>query len=387
MRSAAGSLSAALLALACAGCQTVGGIYDSWFGSSTPAQKPAELQTFTPSVEARVAWQASVGSGERFAFAPAAGAGALYAANAAGEVVKLDAASGKVEWRANTGARLSAGPGTDGRMVVVGSPRGELLALDASGKLIWKAYLSGEILSAPQLEESTVAVKSGDGRIFGLSAQDGRRRWIYQRSLPALTVRSPAGITVTNGGVVSGFPGGKLVALLLNNGVLAWEATVATPRGSTELERITDIVGAPLVDGRTVCAIAYQGRMGCFDALKGTQVWVRDLSSTMPLAADRSYLYASDDNGYVHAFDKATGASIWRQEKLFARGVTGAAAVSDRVAVGDYQGYVHFLDRRDGALAARVATDGSAILLPPLALRDAVVVQTRNGGLFAIRGR
>ena len=386
MRKGAGRLMAALLVSLCAGCQTVGGIYDSWFGSS-PAQTPNELQPFTPTVEARIAWQASIGSGERFAFAPAAAGGALYAANAAGEVVKLDAARGKIEWRTSTGARLSAGPGADANTVVVGSPRGEVLALDASGKLIWKAFLSGEILSAPQLEEGIAAVKSGDGRIFGLSAQDGRRRWIYQRALPALIVRSPGGITVTNGGVFSGFPGGKLVALLLNNGALAWEATVSTPRGATELERIADIVGAPLVDGRAVCAIAYQGRMGCFDALKGTQVWIRDLSSTMPLTADRSYLYATDDNGHVHAFDKTTGASIWRQEKLFARGVTGAAALSDLVAVGDYQGYVHFLDRRDGALAARVATDGSAIALPPLVLRDTVVVQTRDGGLFSIRVR
>jgi outer membrane protein assembly factor BamB len=378
---------AALLVAVLAGCQTVGGYYDRWFGRSGPAQKPSELQPFTPTAEARIAWQTAVGAADRFAFAPTAAGGALYTANASGEVVKLDAASGKMEWRTDTGSRLSAGPGADARVVVVGSPRGELIALDATGKLNWKAYLTGEILSAPQVDEGIVAVKSGDGRIHGLSVQDGRRRWIYQRALPPLTVHSPAGITMTNGGVFSGFAGGKLVALLMNNGALAWEATVATPRGSTELERITDIVGAPLVDGRAVCAIAYQGRMGCFDALKGTQLWVRDLSSTMPLASDRSYLYATDDAGNVHAFDKTSGASIWRQEKLSGRGVSGAAVVGDLIAVGDYQGYVHFLDRRDGAFAARVATDGSAIVLPPLALRDAVVVQTRNGGVYNIRVR
>jgi outer membrane protein assembly factor BamB len=259
-----------------------------------------------------------------------------------------------------------------------------VLALDADGKLQWKAYLSGEIFSAPRIEEGIVAVKSGDGRIHGLAAQDGRRRWLYQRALPALTVRSPAGLSVMNGGVFAGFPGGKLVALLLNNGALAWEATVATPRGSTELERITDIVGAPLVDGRMVCAIAYQGKAACFDALKGSQLWARDLSGIMPLAAGARYVYATDDQGNVHALDKATGASIWRQERLTGRGVSGAAAIGNYVAVGDYQGYVHFLNQADGAFAARVPTDGSAILLPPVATRDSVLVQTRNGGVFSI---
>ena len=373
-----------LAALALAGCQTIGGYYDSFFGSSKPAVPPSELQQFTPKVEARVAWQAAVGSAGKFAFAPAVVGPAVYAANAAGEVVKLDAASGKVEWRVDTGTRLSTGPGSDGLIVAAGSPRGEVVALDAGGKLLWKAYLSGEVLSAPQVAESIVAVKSGDGRIHGLAAQDGRRRWLYQRTLPALTVRSPAGLTAMHGGVFSGFPGGKLVALLLKNGVLAWEATVATPRGSTELERITDIVGAPLVDGRTVCAIAYQGRAACFDALKGTQLWARDLSSIMPLAADARYVYATDDKGSVHALDKTTGASIWRQDKLTGRGVTGAAVLGSYVAVGDYQGYVHLLDRADGAFAARVATDGSAITLPPVAARDVIYVQTQNGGLYAI---
>ena len=381
-----GAIAIALTALALAGCQTVGGYYDRIFGSS-PAQKPTELQPITPSAEARVDWQADVGRADKFAFAPAVVGSAVYAANAAGEVIKLDAASGKIEWRVETGSRLSTGPGSDGRLVVVGSQRGEVVALDANGKLVWKAYLSGEVLSAPQLEEGIVAVKSGDGRVHGLSAQDGRRRWLYQRALPALTVRSPAGISVMHGGVFAGFPGGKLVALLLNNGALAWEATVATPRGSTELERITDIVGAPLIDGQAVCAIAYQGRAACFDALKGTQLWVRDLSSVMPLAADASHIYATDDKGNVHALDKGTGASIWRQEKLSGRGVTGAAPIGRYVVVGDYQGHVHVLNRSDGAFAARVATDGSPILLSPVPSRNGIVVQTSRGGVYSISVR
>jgi outer membrane protein assembly factor BamB len=139
-----------------------------------------------------------------------------------------------------------------------------------------------------------------------------------------------------------------------------------------------------LVDERVVCAIAYQGRAGCFDALKGSQVCARDLSSVMPMAADGRYYYATDDKGNVHALDKTSGASIWKQEKLGGRSVTGAAAIGSFVAVGDYQGYVHLLNRSDGNLAARIATDGSPITLSPVAARDSVLVQTRNGAVFSI---
>lgn len=374
---------AASLALVLGACTTVGSYYDRWFGSG-PAQKPSELTTFTPTIEARIAWQANVGSGDRFAFGPVVRNGFVYAANAAGEISKLELATGKQVWRTPTGVRASAGPGADGKLAVIGTARGELVAVDDAGQVVWKTILSGEILSAPSIFEEYVVVKSGDGRISGLSIVDGRRRWVYQRALPALTVRSPAGVTAVNGGVFAGFPGGKIGALIIDSGTLAWEATVASPRGSTELERMTDIVGAPLVEGRVVCAVAYQGRAGCFDALNGTQLWVRDFSSIAPLAADSRYVYATDDKGVVHAFDRNTGASIWKQERLSGRYVTGAAVIGNYVAVADFQGYVHLLGRSDGALGGRVATDGSPIHLSPVAARDSLFVLTRNGGLFSI---
>lgn len=370
--------------LALPGCQTVGEYYDRILGRSTPAVKPAELESFTARADARVRWQAVVGSAAKFAFAPVVTAEHAYAANAAGELVRIELASGKIDWRINTGARLSTGPGTDGRTVAVGGTRGEVIAVDTAGQAIWKALITGEVLSPPVISDGIVAVRSGDGRIFGLGVQDGRRRWLYQRALPSLTVRAPAGLTAVPGGVYSGFAGGKLVAVLLKNGTLAWEATVSVPRGSTELERMADIVGAPLVDGRAVCAAAYQGRTGCFDALKGAQLWIRDLSSLAALAAGPREVYATDDRGAVHALEKTTGASIWKQERLAGRGVTGPAALGDFVVVGDYQGYVHFLDRSDGAFAARVATDGSAILEAPVRAADGVLVQTRNGAVYAI---
>ena len=376
-------LAACAVTLTLCGCETIGGYYDRMFGSS-PVVKPAELETFKPRVDAYVVWQASIGSSGKFDFVPVVSGKDVYAANAAGELVKIDAGSGKIDWRVNTETKLSAGPGTDGRTIVVGGARGEVIAIDAAGKPIWKALITGEVLSPPAVSDGIVAARSGDGRIFGLSEQDGKRRWLYQRALPPLTVRAPSGLTVIPGGIYSGFAGGKLVAVFLKNGVLAWEATVSIPRGSTELERMADIVGAPLVDGRVVCAAAYQGRTGCFDAQKGAQLWIRDLSSLVPLAADARQIYATDDKGAVHALDKTTGASIWKQEKLFARRVTGAAPVGDYVAVGDYQGYVHFLSRSDGAFAARIATDGSAILQAPVRVDNTVVVQTRNGGLFSI---
>lgn len=208
---------------------------------------------------------------------------------------------------------------------------------------------------------------------------------MYQRPTPTLTVRSHAGVVLHRGAVFAGFPGGRMAALVLSNGNVGWEGVVALPRGATELERVADITSLPVIDGPQVCAVAFQGRAACFDVTNGTLLWARDVSSIAGLSVDARYLYVTDEKDAILALDKTNGASIWRQDKLTGRRVSGPLAFGRYVVAGDYQGYVHVLSREDGSFAARVATDGSAISVPPVALDlSSFLVQTRSGGVFAI---
>jgi len=198
-------------------------------------------------------------------------------------------------------------------------------------------------------------------------------------------VRTHAGVVVRQGGVFVGFPGGRLVALALVNGNIGWEAVVALPRGTTELERVADVTSPPVIDGTQVCAAAFQGRVACFDAFRGTLLWARDVSSIAGIGTDARYLYVTDDRNAVQALDKTSGASVWRQDKLAGRNVSAPLALGRHVVVGDFKGYVHLLSREDGSFAARIDTDGSAISVPPIALdATSFLVQTRRGGVFAI---
>jgi outer membrane protein assembly factor BamB len=372
----------ALLPVAAGGC-AVGDYYDQWFGSG-PALKPAELVAIKPTAAARVLWQGNAGSAEKYVFTPAVEAGAVYAAGAAGQIARFDAASGKLLARVDGKHRLSGGVGSDGRLILVGTAKGEVLAFDHSGKQLWKTQLTGEVLSAPQTGQGIVVVRSGDGRIYGLDAATGVRKWIYQRTLPALTVRTHVGVVLHRGAVFAGFPGGRLVALALGSGNVGWEATVALPKGATELDRVADISSLPVLDDRQSCAAAFQGRVACFDLVKGAPLWARDISSIAGIAMDGLNVYVSDDKSAVVAFEKNTGASQWKQDKLHGRRISGPVVAGKYIAVGDYQGYVHFLSRDDGSFAARIATDGSAIIAQPVAIDDGILVQTRNGGVFAI---
>ena len=353
--------------------------------SSSPVQKPAELVPITPTAVLKVLWQGSVNSAGNNVYYPEASGNVVYAVGEEGGVIGFDMASGKTVASFEAGQRVSGGVGIGNGLVLLGTPKGEVLAFDRDGKPLWKTQLSSEILAPPQAQDGTVVVRSGDNRIFGLDAVNGKQKWLYQRSTPSLSVRTNAGLVIQRGGVFVGFPGGRLIALSLGNGNIGWEGVVAMPRGTTELERVADITSLPVIDGKQACAAAFQGRVACFEVARGTLLWARDVSSVAGIGADARYLYVTDDKNAVLALDRASGASIWRQDKLVDRNVSAPLALGRHVVVGDLEGYVHLLSREDGSFAARIATDGSAIGAPPLALdAKSFLVQTRDGGVFAI---
>jgi outer membrane protein assembly factor BamB len=284
--------------------------------------------------------------------------------------------------------RLSGGVAADNRLVVVGSPEGEVIALDDGGRTLWRARVSSEVLAAPVVTGELVIVRSADSRIFAFDARDGKRRWLYQRVAPPLSVRSPAGAVVRGGFVFAGFSGGKLVALALTNGGLRWEGTVSLPKGTTELERVSDVIGLPWVGEREACAVAFQGRVACFDLGNGTQIWGRDISSSAGLGVDARYVYVAEERGAVSALDRTSGRSLWRQDKLTHRNLSAPLPLGAEIAVGDLEGYVHLLGRDNGAFVGRIATDGSAVRAPPIPLGGAgFLVQTSNGNLYALATR
>ena len=375
-----------------AGCSTLSSWLPSWL--TTPPSLPSlfgfgggpklgPLPAFEAKATARLNWQVAVGGGTSGGFAPAVRSEAIYAASTDGALVSVDPATGAQRWRSNAGKPLSAGVGADAATLVVGTNKGEVLAFDTSGKPLWQTKISSEVSGPPQPADEIVVVWSLDGRIFGLSAGDGGRKWVYQRATPPLTVRRFAGGIVSRGGLFTGTAGGKLLAIDVSTGTLAWEGNVTTPKGATELERIADITSLPVIAEREVCAAAYLGRVACFDPQRGTLLWSRDFGSLGGLALDNRYLYLTDDKGAVLALDKATGASIWKQDKLSTRFPSGPVVVGDYLGVVDIEGYLHLLDRNDGSLVGRLATDGKASLAQPVATVDAAVWQSAAGNLIS----
>lgn len=366
--------------LALGGCSTV----KDWFGSKDDATKPAKLAEFGETAKFEVRWHTDLGDSGASLLQPALTKDAIYGVSGKGTLTRLDRATGKLVWRVESGIAVSGGVGSGEGLVLIGSDKGEVLAYGEDGKLRWKSRMSSEVLSAPQAAEGIVIVRSGDGRISGLSAADGKRVWLYERSTPALVVRSHAGVTLQRDVAFAGFAGGKLAAMKIKDGSVLWEVSVSQPRGSTELERISDITSNPVADDEQVCAIAFQGRVACYDVAQGSPLWNRDIGSDKGMMLLRKYLYISDANGSVIALDKTSGSTVWKNDKLLLRDTATPYALGDFVVAGDYEGYLHGMNREDGSFAARIKLDGSAIQATPIGLDEGLLVQTRDGGLYSL---
>lgn len=382
MNTSARSLMAVLiLASALSGCSSL----DKLNPFSGDSSKAAPLPALAVQERLSLAWKAGVGGAGEYSYTPAVSGSAVFVASRGGEVTRFD--GGVQTWRASIGQLISGGVGSDGKLVVVGTPKSEVVALDAkSGKELWRARAGSEVLAAPVLGEGVVVVRSGDSRIMAFDVADGKRRWVYQRATPPLSLRSSVGVRLEDGKVFAGFPGGKLAALSVRTGSVVWEATVALPKGTTELERVTDVTSEPMVVNGIVCSVAYQGKLACFEVANGNAIWGRDMSSSLGIDADSRYVYVTDEDGVIDALDRSSGASIWRQDQLKSRGVGRPLVLGERIAVADSRGYVHLLRRTDGALTARIQTDSSGIRGPLVGAGSQFIAQSVDGGVFAIDG-
>lgn len=382
---AAGALGAVLLAAQ--GCAWLGGLFGR--GGEEVVEPPSPLPALEKPLAVETLWRTDAGAGvgeAHLGIGPVIAGGRVYVADRKGRVYAFDAASGERVWESDVKAPVSGGPGQGAGLVLVGTPEAEVVALDpVDGAVRWRSPVTSEVLAAPRAEGGVVAVRTVDGRVAGLAVEDGRRLWVYGRPVPALSLRGTSAPATDGERVYAGFDDGRLAALGLRDGRLLWERAVAVPRGRSELERMVDIDADPVVADGVVYAVAYQGNIGAWDAEDGQPYWRRKLSSWRGLAVDAGRVYVTDEESRVWAFARLTGASLWRQEALARRGLTAPAVAGGHLVVGDFEGWVHWIDTDDGRIVARARVDSSGLAGRPVAAGDVVYALARDGTLAAFR--
>jgi outer membrane assembly lipoprotein YfgL len=367
--SLAGRLGAVVLLAALAGC-----------AADRPDPKP--LEALTPTLSARQVWLDSLGP-VRFPLVPAARAGLFIVAGSDGVVRALRAEDGRQAWRVEIGAEIAAGVGSDGRFSGVVTRDNEVVALEA-GKVLWRRRLGSAVVTPPFIAGERFFVVTVDRVVHAFDAFDGRRLWVYQKPGDALTLAHPNVLTAYRNNLIVG-QGPRLAALDPVKGALEWDAALAQPRGTNEVERLADLVGAPVRVGSRYCMRAFQSAIGCVDAQKRSLLWSRNFGGHAPLAGDGERLFGVDGADRITAWNAEKGDALWTSEQLMHRRLSGVLAAGRVLVVGDGFGYVHFLSADSGETQLRLVTDGSAVVGTPVIEGRTVLVLTGEGGLFAFR--
>lgn len=351
--------------------------------------KPNDLVDFQPTLKIGRTWSAVIGKSHEIAgvrLAPVYDSGFIYAASGDGSLRALKADSGKLNWKLDTKLAISAGPGVGDGLLVVGTIDGFVVAYAAdSGTERWRAQASSEVLATPAIHNGFVVVRSQDGRVYGLDANNGARLWVFDRSVPALSLRGNSAPVARGGYVYVGFDSGRVAALRVADGSLAWEQAVANPEGRTELQRMVDIDGAIAVLASDLYAVGYQGRLASLTADSGRLLWVREFSSYTGVTIARTQLNITDSEDSVWGLDRLSGGTMWKQDRLARRLITGPARLGDSVVVGDYEGYLHFISDDDGSFQARVKADSKGIVATPIVIGQTLYVLGKSGRLSAYR--
>ena len=368
-------------------------------------QPPTPLaKDFKPTLQVTRLWRTSVGEGAGVSGArlrPAVVDGVLYADSTDGKLVAIDATSGKTLWSKSSrthgwfgwgdkkrkDALYAGGPAVGGDLLAVGTLDGHVYGVNAKdGSPRWEAELNAEVLASPVIVADLVVVRTGDGRVYALDSASGARRWVYdQGSVPLLSLRGNGPLLAANGVLFFGSDDGKLVALRQDNGSKLWEQKLSSGEGRTEIDRLNDVDGAILLDGATLYGAAYHGNLVAVDGPSGRPLWSHPFSSFGSLAVSGNAIFGVNDQSQVWAFDKNGGADMWKNDALKYRWLTAPAVQGDYVVVGDMEGYVHWLQTGDGALAARERLSKKAIRAQPLVVGDTVYVEDVEGRIGAYR--
>ena len=352
--------------------------------------EPAKLEDFDQKISLTRVWSAKPAVSNNSYWNPlkmAASEQTVFAADHSGTVAALDVVTGSETWSVNLDLPISGGLGYGDQKVVFGTIEGQVYSLNAEdGSVLWSSSVSSEVLSTPSVNSDIVVAQSIDNRIYTFDAETGKELWQHDAGAPILSVRGNSSSVILNNTVIAAFDNGKLIAFNSENGSLIWETRLAVPKGRTELERMIDIDGEPILVGDIIYSVSYQGRLGALTRGTGRNLWFQDSSSHFSPAYNEGKLFVTEaKNHSVKAFKAGNGQLLWNNDQLEYRELNGPAAFDNTVAVADAEGYLHLLDPETGVFVGRAKVDGSGVSAPLLVVGETLLVQSNNGSVSAFK--
>ncbi|MEN0580439.1 Beta-barrel assembly machine subunit BamB [Phytobacter palmae] len=370
----------------------------SLFNGEEDVVKMSPLPTVTNQFNPSTAWSTSVGSGIgdfHSNLHPALDSGVVYAADRRGTVKAVSASDGKEVWSVNLAeksgwfssspALLSGGVTVAGGHVYVGSEKAKVYALNTNdGSQAWKTNVAGEALSRPVVSDGLVLIHTSNGQLQALNESDGAVKWTVNLDMPSLSLRGESAPATAYGAAIVGGDNGRVSAVLMQQGQMIWQQRISQATGPTEIDRLSDVDTTPVIVNGVVYALAYNGNLTALDLRSGQIMWKRELGSVSNFIVDGNRIYMIDQNDRVLALTTDGGVTLWTQSDLLHRNLTAPALYNGYIVTGDSEGYMHWINVEDGRFVAQQKVDGSGFLTDPVAADGKLLIQAKDGTLYAI---
>ena len=362
-----------------------------WFEKEEDPREPAKLTKIeTEKISIQQVWRNSVGNLEESynKIRPYITDQRVYLCDAEGRVEAWKREDGQRLWSINLKENISGGVNGGEGIIAIGTENGEVIALGSDdGVERWRAKVPSEVMSLSEAKYGVIAVRTNDSKVHALDLNSGNISWSAGKGAPPLTLRGASQPMVVGDVVLVGFDDGKLMAINIRDGEPLWEVAISTPKGRSELERMSDVDGEfAYLDG-IVFAASFNGRVVAIDLDTGKTLWSKDLSSHAGLGVDRDRVYVTDSDDSVWGLDIASGATLWRQDKLLYRELTAPQVMGNYIMTCDLKGYCHWLSKEDGKILGREDIAGDAIEVAPEIINQRAYVLANNGSLSVLQYR
>lgn len=285
--------------------------------------------------------------------------GQVFAADPKGEVT---AYQGKQRiWQNKISkAGISAGAVAGEGIVVVANKKGQLFALDqATGQTKWQSQLSSAVLAPSLIQAGRVITLANDGTVFAHDISTGQQIWTYNLPKVDFSMRGTAApVAVDPRTVLVAWANSYVYVIDTVTGIPQLQRRVSINDGRSDIQRLNDIDGEPVVAGRYLISTSYQGQLTAMDLASQQVIWSEDASSLRSPVIFDNKVFVAQSSGQLTAYDITTGQQLWQNEQLLNRRLSNPAVLGNQLVVGDLDGVLHLVDPNSGNLIGRAKTSG-----------------------------
>jgi outer membrane protein assembly factor BamB len=315
---------------------------------------PTEIKPYDKKASIELIWENKVGDNDAQNLDLIFSNEFVIAATSDGSLRKMEIATGETVWEKEIADEIMIGVGGDFDNILLIAEDSYLWCLDSEGNAIWKIFIDGEVLTTPVINNQKGYVRLANYEILQIDLKQGDIDWRYVHSSPALTFNGTSSLTFSDGIIYAGFGAGKIVAVHQKSGAFIWEANISQVKGSTDIDRLNDVLSKPIINQSEVYAVSTSGDLTAIDRRNASITWTRKISSFNNIIFDGFDIYLVHKSDSLYSLDpKNKGKTNWRNADLQFRRITDPIIIGDHIAVGDFDGYIHLLNSETGIIEGR----------------------------------